>query len=212
MTYRILVLTGALLTLGVQAQAQETPSIYTHEVQTIDGEQTTLEEYRGQVLLIVNTASRCGFTPQYEGLEELHQRYADQGLVVLAFPCNQFGGQEPGTEAEIKTFCEETYEVTFPLFAKVDVNGDTQHPLWAELTGGQGNQELAGRVRWNFSKFLINRQGQLVARFGSGVAPESQQLTDAVEAELERDAAFEPPLWEAAREVDWTPAARIREE
>lgn len=152
-----------------------TSSIYTIPVKTIELQETTLEAFRGQVLLIVNTASRCGFTPQYQGLESLYQRYKDRGFSVLAFPCNQFGAQEPGQESEIKNFCEMTYHTTFPLFAKVEVNGPQTHPLFALLK--QEGKGLLGTeaIKWNFTKFLIDRQGRVVKRFAPNMEPERIQ-------------------------------------
>lgn len=153
-------------------------------VRTIDGADKSLADYRGRVVLVVNVASRCGFTPQYKGLEELYREYHDQGFDVLGFPCNQFGAQEPGTEADIKTFCSTTYDVTFPLFAKIDVNGAKASPLYAWLTKQATAPEGAGDVGWNFAKFLIGRDGTVVARFGPGTKPASETLTDAIEKAL----------------------------
>lgn len=148
-------------------------SIYDFTVTTIDGEQTTLAEYRGKVLLIVNVASKCGFTPQYDGLEKLHIQYGDQGLVVLGFPCNQFGGQEPGTEAEILDFCRLNYGVSFPLFAKIAVNGPDTHPLFTFLKNAQPGILGSTAIKWNFTKFLVDRTGKVTARFASATSPES---------------------------------------
>lgn len=137
---------------------------------TIEGEDRSLADYEGSVVLVVNTASQCGFTPQYEGLEELHRTYADRGLVVLGFPCNQFGGQEPGGETEIAGFCQRNYGVSFPMFAKVDVNGSDAHPLFAWLRREQKGL-LGGRIKWNFTKFLIGRDGVPIERYGSTTSP-----------------------------------------
>lgn len=147
--------------------------IYTIPVKTIDGTATTLDAYRGKVLLIVNVASKCGFTPQYKGLEAIYQKYKDQGLVVLGFPCNQFGGQEPGTEAEIQSFCSLNYGVTFPMFAKVDVNGSEEHPLYTYLKSQKGGLLGFDAIKWNFTKFLVDRTGQVVARYAPTSTPES---------------------------------------
>ena len=144
---------------------------YDFDVTAIDGAQRTLDDYRGKVLLVVNTASKCGFTPQYEGLEELYRTYADRGLVVLGFPCNQFNGQEPGDEDEIASFCSTTYDVTFPMFAKIDVNGDDAHPLYRWLKGEQGGV-LGDRIKWNFTKFLIGRDGDVVKRYAPATKPD----------------------------------------
>ncbi len=138
---------------------------------TISGEETSLAEYEGQVVLVVNTASECGFTPQFEGLQKLYDEYADRGLVVLGFPCNQFGGQEPGSAEEIGAFCQKNYGVTFPMFDKVDVNGDDAHPLFTWLKQEKGGV-LGDAVKWNFTKFLVGRDGQVVKRFGTTTAPE----------------------------------------
>lgn len=154
-------------------------SIYDHQVETITGEPTTLEEYRGNVMLIVNVASECGFTSQYEGLQSLWDTYGTKGLVVLGFPCNQFGGQEPGTEAEIQAFCTKNFGVEFPLFSKIHVKGADQHPLYAELTKATGEE-----VDWNFNKFLIDADGKVQRRFGGRVEPTSDALVGAIEGLL----------------------------
>ncbi len=146
--------------------------LYDFEVATIDGGARRLDVYRGCVLLIVNVASRCGFTPQYAGLEELYRRYRERGFVVLGFPCDQFGQQEPGDEAEIKEFCRLTYDVTFPLFAKIDVNGPAAHPLYDYLKSARRGFLGTKRIKWNFTKFLIDREGNVVRRFGSMAKPE----------------------------------------
>ena len=137
------------------------------------GKSQDLADYKGKVLLVVNTASKCGFTPQYEGLEALHRKYADQGFEVIAFPCNQFGAQEPGDEEEIKNFCSLTYDVTFPLMAKVDVNGDDADPLWAYMKQQQAGLMGSRGIKWNFTKFLVNKKGEVVARHGPQVKPEA---------------------------------------
>ena len=147
-------------------------TIYDFEAERLTGGITRFEEYRGRVLLVVNTASQCGFTPQYAGLESLHKRFRDQGLVILGFPCNQFGGQEPGSAEQIGSFCETSYGISFPMFAKVDVNGADTHPLFAFL-----KQRAAGilgteAIKWNFTKFLVGRDGQTVRRYASATSPE----------------------------------------
>ena len=139
---------------------------------SLDGKPVDLADYRGKVLLIVNTASACGFTPQYKGLEELHRRYADQGLAVLGFPCNQFGKQEPGTEAEIGAFCEKNYGVSFPMFAKVDVNGADAHPLYKYLKGEAPGVLGTEGIKWNFTKFLVNKDGAVIKRYAPQTKPE----------------------------------------
>jgi len=151
-------------------------------VKDIKGKDVSLDAYRGKVVLIVNVASKCGFTKQYAGLEALYAKYKDQGLVVLGFPCNQFGGQEPGTEAEIAQFCSLKFDVKFPLFSKIEVNGPGRAPLYTFLTGDES--PFPGKVTWNFNKFLVGRDGQVIARYDSKVTPESDELVKAVEAAL----------------------------
>ena len=151
---------------------------------TIDGEPRSLGDYRGKVLLVVNVASKCGLTPQYEGLEELYRANKDRGLEVLGFPCNQFGGQEPGTEADIKSFCSTKYDVTFPMFSKLEVNGDGRHPLYSWLTSQDTQPDGPGDIQWNFAKFLIDREGNVVARFSPTHKPGSRTVTAAIEGAL----------------------------
>jgi glutathione peroxidase len=146
-------------------------SVYEYTIKTIDGQEKTLAEYRGKVLLIVNVASHCGFTGQYAGLESLYRKYSERGLVVLGFPCNQFAGQEPGDESEIKSFCSLKYDVTFPMFSKVDVNGKDAHPLYEFLKSSQPGLLGVQRIGWNFTKFLVDRNGNVVKRFGALVTP-----------------------------------------
>lgn len=148
-------------------------NIYNLEVTTIDGERVALSAYKGQTLLIVNVASQCGYTRQYAGLEAMYRRNRDKGFVVLGFPCDQFGHQEPGTEAEIKKFCSTEYDVTFPLFAKVDVNGPNAHPLYRYLTSKKKGILGRSAIPWNFSKFLISREGDVVRRYGARDQPEA---------------------------------------
>ena len=147
--------------------------IYSLEVRTIDGRTASLGEWRGQVLLIVNTASKCGFTPQYDGLEALHRRFGPRGFAVLGFPCNQFGAQEPGTEADIDAFCRTSFGVDFPMFAKVDVNGAGTHPLYRMLKHAAPGLLGSEAIKWNFTKFLIDRSGTVVERFASATKPEA---------------------------------------
>ena len=147
------------------------PTLSDFTATTLEGQDQPLSAYAGRVALVVNTASECGFTPQFEGLELLFDKYADQGLVVLGFPCNQFGGQEPGDEAQIGAFCQRNYGVTFPMFAKVDVNGDDAHPLFDWLKSEKGGL-LGSKIKWNFTKFLVGRDGQVIQRYGSRIAPE----------------------------------------
>lgn len=146
--------------------------IYQFELQTLDGRKTSLAEWQGKTLLIVNVASKCGFTPQYKGLEDLYRKYKDRGLVILGFPCNQFGAQEPGDAEEIKNFCSLTYSVSFPMFSKVDVNGDQTHPLYAHLKSEEKGILGTESIKWNFTKFLVNKNGEVVARFAPQTTPE----------------------------------------
>ena len=157
-------------------------SLYDIPLKDINGKDASLKDYKGKVLLIVNVASKCGHTPQYAGLEALYQKNKDKGLVVLGFPCNQFGGQEPGTNAEIKKFCTANYRVTFPLFDKIDVNGAQRHPLYAALAGK--GSPFPGNIKWNFGKFLVGRDGKILKRFGAGDEPDSPEVIAAIEAAL----------------------------
>ncbi len=157
-------------------------AVFDFELRTLQGEPMPLSAYAGSVLLIVNTASRCGFTPQYAGLQALHERFADRGLVVIGVPCNQFGGQEPGSEAEIAEFCENRYSVRFPMAEKVDVNGANAHPLFDFLTKAAPGLAGTTAIKWNFTKFLVGRDGKLIERFAPTTSPES--LASAIEALL----------------------------
>jgi glutathione peroxidase len=157
-------------------------SVYQFEVKTLTGETKTLQDYAGKVLLIVNVASKCGFTPQYKGLQALYEQYKEQGFEVLGFPCNQFMAQEPGDEAEIASFCELNYGVTFPMFAKVDVNGDHAHPLFKYLCEQAPGMLGLKAVKWNFTKFLVDRDGNVIERFAPQTAPED--LKSAIEKHL----------------------------
>ena len=147
-------------------------SLYDIEVQTIDGNAESLAKYRGKVLLVVNTASQCGFTPQYEGLEALYRDLADEGLVVLGFPCDQFGHQEPGSEEEIASFCTTKFDVSFPMHAKIEVNGSGRHPLYERLESEAPGLLGSRNIKWNFTKFLVGRDGKVIERFGSITKPE----------------------------------------
>lgn len=157
-------------------------SLYDFTAERLDGTLVSLREFAGKVLLIVNTASECGFTPQYEGLEALYREYRDRGFEVLGFPCNQFGGQEPGTNEEIKEFCSSKYNVTFPLYDKIEVNGKNRHPLYALLAGE--SSPFPGDIKWNFNKFLVGKDGKILKRFDSKIAPESDEMKQAIEAAL----------------------------
>ena len=159
-------------------------SLYDIPLKTLHGEPTTLAEHKGKALLLVNVASKCGLTPQYTGLERLHETYAERGFAVLGFPCNQFGAQEPGSAEEIETFCSTSYGVTFPLYEKLEVNGEDRHPLYDELTTVPDPEGKAGDVVWNFEKFLVSPEGEVVRRFRPLVEPEAPELVEAVEATL----------------------------
>ena len=177
---RLLLLLGAALVFSA-ATLQAQP-LYEIAVKDIDGKSITLAPYRGRVLLVVNVASECGYTPQYQGLQAVFEKYEKRGLTMLGFPCNQFGGQEPGSNKEIKEFCTVNFHVTFPLFDKTVVNGAQRHPLYAVLAGK--GSPFSGDIAWNFTKFLIGRDGSILQRFGSGVAPDSPEVVKAIEAAL----------------------------
>ena len=159
-------------------------SIYDQKINTLEGEPADLSQYKGKAVLMVNVASKCGLTPQYTGLERLHEDYGSRGFTVLGFPCNQFLGQEPGTPDEIAEFCSTTYGVTFPLFEKIDVNGDDRHPLYAELTTHADAEGTAGDIRWNFEKFLVSPKGEVVDRFAPQIEPDAPEVVAAIEAQL----------------------------
>ena len=159
-------------------------SLYETEIRSLDGTSGKLAEQQGKVTLMVNVASKCGLTPQYTGLEKIHERYADRGFAVLGFPCNQFGAQEPGTPDEIAEFCSTTYGVTFPMFEKIDVNGDDRHPIYSELEKVADAEGHDGDIRWNFEKFLVGRDGDVIARFSPMVDPEAPELIEAIEKAL----------------------------
>jgi len=178
---KILILLAVILIFQV-ISAYAAESIYDIPLKDIDGKDATLKPYAGKVLLVVNVASHCGFTPQYTALEATYQKYQAQGLVVCGFPCNQFGGQEPGTDAEIKQFCSSKYAVTFPMFDRIEVNGANRHPLYVMLAGKES--PVAGDIGWNFTKFLIGRDGKILKRFESKVKPDSPEMIQAIEAAL----------------------------
>jgi glutathione peroxidase len=159
-------------------------SIYDVQIAALDGDPLDLSQYEGREVLVVNVASKCGLTPQYSALEELQKRYADRGFTVLGVPCNQFGAQEPGTAEEIQTFCSTTYGVSFPLTEKVDVNGENRHPLYELLTATQDSDGNAGDIQWNFEKFLISPEGEVVSRFRPMVEPGSEEVVSAIEKNL----------------------------
>jgi Glutathione peroxidase len=172
-----------LLLLGTVAMAGE-KSIYDFTINSIDGESAPLSKFQGKVVLVVNVASRCGFTPQYSALEKVYEKYKGRGFVIVGFPANNFGGQEPGSNQEIKTFCSTKYNVTFPMMAKVSVKGDDKTPLYQFLTDKTANPSTGGEIQWNFTKFLIGPDGRPVARFEPNVTPDDPQVTAAIEKEL----------------------------
>lgn len=161
--------------------------IYGETMKSLTGKSTPLSKYRGKVMLIVNTASECGATPQYAPLQELHKNYADKGLAVVGFPCNQFGSQEPGSDTEIAQFCQKNYGVDFDMFSKIDVNTDKAAPLYKYLTSEKSGLKKTGPIGWNFEKILISKKGKPVARFGTRVQPDSEQVIKAIEAELAKE-------------------------
>lgn len=175
-------LSWSVFALSLSLMSASAASLYEIPLFDIDGQPATLATHHGKVMLIVNVASKCGNTPQYAKLESLYQAHKDAGLVVLGFPCNQFGGQEPGTAAEIKAFCSLEYQVTFPMFDKLEVNGDTRHPLYVQLAG-EGSP-FPGKIEWNFAKFLVGRDGTIVARFPAKMSPDDPVITAAVAAAL----------------------------
>ena len=178
----LLTLVAALAMTITASNAADTPNVLQIPLKDIDGKDTALNAYAGKVMLVVNVASKCGYTRQYEGLEALWRKNKDRGLVVLGFPSNDFGGQEPGSNEEIKQFCSSKFGVTFPMFDKVGVKGSDQHPLYAALTGPQS--PVPGPVKWNFGKFLIGKDGKVLARFDSKVEPDSAELNQAIDAAL----------------------------
>lgn len=170
----------------MQAEEKRVTGVLGFTMKSIDGKEVPLAGYSGKVLLIVNVASRCGFTPQYKNLEGLFRKYKDKGFAILGFPANNFGGQEPGTDAEIKTFCSTKYDVTFDLFSKISVKGSDQHPLYKFLTSKETDPGFSGDIQWNFQKFLVGRSGKVIARFAPSVDPLSKEVTDAVERALQQ--------------------------
>ena len=160
-------------------------AIYDAEVEALDGSPAELSDYQGKALLIVNVASQCGLTPQYSGLQALHEEYGDRGFAVLGFPCNQFGAQEPGTADEIAAFCETNYGVTFPMFSKIEVNGDGRHALYEQLTVFADDEGEAGDIQWNFEKFLVSADGDVVRRFRPLTTPDDPAVVSAIEEQLE---------------------------
>ncbi len=176
----------AMLAMSVAANAGSTGSVYSFHMKTIDGAPTTLAPYKGKVLLLVNVASACGFTPQYTALEAVYEKYKDKGLVIVGIPANNFANQESGTDAEIKTFCNRKYHVSFPMMSKISVKGADQTPLYGYLTSTTTDPKFAGDIKWNFTKFLVARNGQPVARFEPATTPDSPQVIAAIESELSK--------------------------
>jgi glutathione peroxidase len=166
------------------AATTEAKSVLDFTMKDIDGNEVALSKFRGSVLLVVNVASKCGLTPQYEQLTALYEKYKAQGFEVLGFPANNFMGQEPGTDAEIKTFCQTKYKVSFPMFSKISVKGDDMHPLYKFLTSGAGNNIATGDINWNFEKFLVDREGKVIARFSPRTKPDAEEVVSAIEAAL----------------------------
>jgi glutathione peroxidase len=173
-----------LLVFGLAAASAAEKSPLDFKMKSIDGKDVDLSKYKGEVLLIVNVASKCGLTPQYEQLEAVYSKYKGQGFEVLGFPANQFGAQEPGTDAEIKQFCTTNFSVDFPMFSKIVVKGDGIHPLYSYLTSIDTEPEKAGDIKWNFEKFLVDRDGKVVKRFSPRVKPDAPEVVEAIEAEL----------------------------
>lgn len=181
----VTVLCAATVLLGVPATMPATArSIYDFTMNSIDGQPVSLSSYKGKVVLLVNVASKCGFTPQYAGLEELYEKYKDRGFVIVGVPANNFAQQEPGSNEEIKTFCSRKYNVTFPMMAKVSVLGEDKTPLYVYLTDKSSDPKFAGDIKWNFTKFLFDREGRPVARFEPAVTPDSPEVTAAIESAL----------------------------
>jgi glutathione peroxidase len=171
-------LTGRVM---AQEAMKEEKNIYSFTLNDIDGKSVSLDQYKGKVLLIVNTASRCGYTPQYQSLQALYEKYQDKGLVVLGFPANNFNGQEPGSNEEIKSFCSLKFKTSFPMFSKISVKGEDIHPLYQYLTS---QATMEGPISWNFNKFIVDSKGQVIARFNSGVDPLSEEITSTIEKAL----------------------------
>lgn len=169
---------------AAEKSADKTPAALDFTMKSLDGKEVDLGKYQGQVVMVVNVASKCGLTPQYEQLQALHEKYGSQGLAILAFPCNQFAGQEPGTAQEIQQFCRVNYGVTFPLFAKIEVNGEDAAPLYKHLTALNTEPKGPGKIDWNFEKFIIGRNGEVVARFAPRTKPDAPEVIKVIEAEL----------------------------
>src|SRR5579863_2132274 len=163
----------AVLCLALAAVAARAENLYDFQMKSIDGQQTSLSKYKGKVVMLVNVASKCGFTPQYTALEAVYEKYKDRGLVIVGFPANNFGSQEPGTDEEIQTFCRSKYMVTFPMYSKISVAGDDKAPLYKFLTDKSANPSTGGEIKWNFTKFLVDRKGNVIQRFEPAITPDS---------------------------------------
>ena len=173
-----------LLATNLRAEEKKDKSVYDFAVKDIDGKDVDLSQYKGKVSLVVNVASFCGNTPQYKNLEAIYEKYRDKGFEILAFPANEFGKQEPGSDAEIKEFCTSKYKTQFPLFSKIVVKGEGQAPLYQYLTSADANPKTAGDIEWNFQKFLVSKDGKVVARFKPKMKPDDKEVTDAIDKEL----------------------------
>ncbi len=182
--HSLLALSLALGVFSTMATAEEHDCALSFKMKSIDGKTVDLHDYKGKVVLMVNVASECGLTGQYEGLQALHEAHAKDGLVVMGFPCNQFGQQEPGSDQEIKQFCTAEFQVTFPMFSKIDVNGDNAAPLYKHLTSQDTKPDGKGKVGWNFAKFLVDKEGKVAARFAPNVAPDDAELVKAIKTAL----------------------------
>lgn len=179
-----LVMASPVMANGKSGKTDKVKSVYDFSLKDINGKDVKLKNYRGKVVMLVNVASKCGLTPQYEGLQKIYTKYQGQGFVILGIPANNFGGQEPGTNEEIKTFCSLKYNVTFPMFSKISVKGDDIDPLYKFLTDKQTNPEFGGDIAWNFNKFLVDRNGKIIARFSPKETPDSEKVIQTLEAAL----------------------------
>ena len=182
----VLFAAGASLRAEEKKGEKKVPAVLNFTMKGLDGKDVDLSKYQGKVILVVNVASKCGFAPQYKGLQSLHDRYATEGLVILGVPANNFGKQEPGTNEDIAKFCDSKYSVKFDMLGKVSVKGDDECELYKYLTSKESNPKFGGDIKWNFTKFLINRKGEVVARFEPKIEPQSEELMKAIEAELEK--------------------------
>lgn len=180
-------LASGLINNSTAFAEKKSDTVLDHQVKTLEGKKVDLSDYKGKALLVVNVASRCGATPQYAALQDVYENFKDDGLVVIGFPCNQFGKQEPGSAEDIREFCTANYGVSFPMMAKIDVNGDKADPFYKELTSTETKPKKAGPVGWNFEKFLIGRDGNVAARFGTSTEPDAPEVIEAIKAELAKN-------------------------